>query len=67
MHGLMCNSFKLCLVPKKYKGKCKGNKRKKGMKEKTKENNNKFKINKLFLYDTSNLFDLFSLFNIKIK
>ena len=60
MHGLMCNSFKLCLVPKKYKGKCKGNKRKNGMKEKTKENNNKFKINKLFLCVILNLFIYFN-------
>ena len=37
------------------------------MKEKTRENNNGFKINKLFLYVISNSFHLFSFFNINIK
>ena len=59
----------LCLVPRKYKGKCEGKKieRKNGRKEKTRENKNGFKINELFLHATSNLFYLFSLSNIKIK
>ena len=36
-------------------------------KKKKRKNKNRFKINKLFLYITSNLFYLFSLFNINIK
>ena len=59
------DSFRLCLVPRKCKGKKR--KRKSGRKEKTTENKNRFKINKLFLHVASNSFHLFSLFNIKSK
>ena len=52
----------LCLVPQKCKGKCEGKKieRKNGRKGKTRENNNEFKINKLFLHATLNSFYLFT-------
>ena len=60
----------LCLVPKKFEEKCKGKKieEKSRRKKRVKENNkNRFKVNKLFLYTTSNSFHLFLLFDIKIK
>ena len=51
------------------KKKCERKKRerKNERKGKTRKNNNRFKMNKLFLHGTSNSFDLFSLSNIKIK
>ena len=63
------SSLRLCLVPGKYIGKCEGKKieRKNRRKEKTRENKNEFKINKLFLHIASNSFYLFSLSNINIK
>ena len=55
-------TFRLCLVVKKFEGKCKKKKKKKkksGMKEKVKKNKNGFKINKLFLYIIKKLFYFF--------
>ena len=55
-------SFWLCLVPRKFEGKCKRKKRKlekKKEKKKKKEIKSKFKIKKLFLFSISNLFYLF--------
>ena len=51
--------FRLCLVAEKFKG-CEGKKseRKSASKEKVKEKK-KFKLNKLFLYVSSNSFYLF--------
>ena len=66
------NIFKplwLCLVLRKYRGKCDGKKMKMKIrrKEKVEKNKNRFKINKLFLYTILNSFYLFYLFYIKTK
>ena len=55
--------FRLCLVSRKYEGKHEGKKIEK--KKKVKENKNKFKFNKLFLYISLNSFYLF--FSIIIR
>ena len=54
--------IRLCLIPKKIEKKCKGKKiqRKSRRKEKVKENKkNRLKVNKLFLFATSNSIYLF--------
>ena len=61
--------FRQCLVFGKFEGKCKGKKieRKSKRKKKVKENKNRVKDDKLFLFTILNSFYLFELINIKIK
>ena len=62
--------FTLCLIPKKFEGKCEGKKikRKNVRKEKIEENKkNIFKIKKLFVYVSSNSFHLFSLITLRLN
>ena len=69
---LLFHFLTLRLIPKNFEGKCEGKRMEKKIERKKKENKNRFKINKLFLYYILNIFhgfnsSIYRLNNFKIQ